>query len=73
MILGFFKPLVTQNHDTVFNKGFYQRQAVNCSLRLIENSYDQKCIFVKDFQRQFNINIFILKFSIVNLATFHTK
>ena len=44
----FFKTLVTQNHNSAFNKGFYRRQAVNCSMRF-ENSYDQKCIFVKDF------------------------
>ena len=69
----FFKTLVTQNHDSAFNKVFSLRQAVNCSLRLFENSNEQKCIFVKDFQRQFNINFFILKFSIANLAAFQTK
>ena len=37
-------------------------------MKLFENSYDQKYIFVKDFQMQFNIIFFILKFSIVNLA-----
>ena len=47
--------------------------AVNCSLRLFENTYDQKCIFVKEFQSQININFFILKFSIVNLAVFQIK
>ena len=47
------KSLVTKNHKA-FSKHFYLRQAVNCSLWLFENSYDQKYIFVKDFQRQFN-------------------
>ena len=63
----FFKNLVTQNHNSAFNKGFYIRQEVKCLLRLFENSYDQKYIFA-DFPRQFNINFFILTFSIVNLA-----
>ena len=45
LILGFFKTLVTQNLNLSFTKGFFLRQAVNCSLKLFENSYDQKCIF----------------------------
>ena len=45
--LSFFKTLVTQNHNSFFNKGFYLRQEVDCSVRLlktvmIRNSYDHK-------------------------------
>ena len=52
---SFFNTLVTQNYNMAVNKGFHLRQAVNCSLWFFENSYRQKCIFVKDFQRQFKI------------------
>lgn len=45
--LSFFKTLVTQNQNSSFNKGFYLRQEVDCSVRLlktvmIRNSYDHK-------------------------------
>ena len=50
LILDFLKTLVTQNHNSAFNKGFYLKQAVNCSLSLLEKSYDQKYIFVTDFK-----------------------
>ena len=46
----FFKKLLTQNYNAAFNKGFYPKQAINCSLRLFEHSYDQKYIFVKFFK-----------------------
>ena len=46
-------------------------QAVKCSLRLSGDSYDQKYIFVKYFQRQFNIRQG--KFSINNLVAFQTN
>ena len=41
LILYFFKTSVTQNHNSAFNKGFYLRQAVSCSLPLDEK---EKCI-----------------------------
>ena len=41
-------------------------------MRLFENSYDQKYMFVEDFQKPFNISFFILRFSIINLALFQT-
>ena len=72
-IYSFAKTLLTQNLSWAFNKGFCLRQVVNCLLRLFENSYNQKCVFVKDFQRQFNINFFILMFSIINFVAFQTK
>ena len=43
----FFKNLLTQNYNAAFNKSFYPKQAINCSLRLFELSYDQKYKFVK--------------------------
>ena len=72
MILGFFKTLVTQNDNLAFNKGFYLRQAVIFSLRLFENSYDQKYMFVEDLQWEFDIRFVVLKFS-VNLVLFQTR
>ena len=48
LTFGFFKTLVTQNYNWAFNKSFYLRQAVICSLRLFENSYNEKYIFVED-------------------------
>ena len=68
----FFKKLLTQNYNAAFNKGFYPKQTINCSLRLFEHSYDQKYI-CKVFQKQFNISFFILKFPIVNLAACQAK
>ena len=71
LVLGFFLILVSQNNNSAFNRGFYLMQAVKCSLRLSGDSYDQKYIFVKYFQRQFNIRQG--KFSINNLVAFQTK
>ena len=69
---SFFKKiLVSQNNNSAFNRGFYLMQAVKCSLRLSGDSYDQKYIFVKYSQRQFNIRQ--VKFSINNLVAFRTK
>ena len=68
LILGFFKSLVTHNHNLPFNKDFYLSQAVNCSLRLLENGYEQICVFVKDFQ----FKISSLKFFIIDLVAFQT-
>ena len=68
---SFFLILVIQNNNSAFNRGFYLMQAVKCSLRLSGDSYNQKYIFVKYFQRQFNIRQG--KFSINNLVAFQTK
>ena len=71
LVLVFFLILVSQNNNSAFNRGFYLMQAVKCSLRLSGDSYDQKYIFVKYFQRQFNVRQG--KFSINNLVAFQTK
>ena len=68
---SFFLILVSRNNNSVFNRGFYLMQAVNCSLRLSGDSYDQKYIFAKYFQRQFNVRQG--KFSVNNLVAFQTK
>ena len=68
LILGFFKSLVTHNHNLPFNKDFYQSQAVNCSLRLLKNSYEQIRVFVQEFQ----FKISSLKFSIIDLVAIQT-
>ena len=50
LILDLFKILVTQNnHNLVFTNSFYLREVVNCLLKLLGNSYVQRCIFLKDF------------------------
>ena len=68
LILDFLKTLVTQNHNSAFNKGFNLRQAVNSSLSLFENKIWSEMYICKRFSRAIKVSEYPQKLKILKVA-----